>query len=523
LTGIPMFSRQLCNVNSEKGFFMVDLVPSVNYRNFDQARQSLVGDVGVALDTFFSKQEGVWATHDVHTDHTSQVKGDSALLALTKYEKGELWVDYNRNHNKHHKKEQHLEDISGINYCILCGSSNPKTCDCAMEYEKKVQDEKKNLKGPVECIYFFRNGKKMDNIPEMWLPGKSSEQIYVLCAWTYAIREVLKSQGKLKTYQVGFVFDEQTEAMIQGGTMYINPEILHKKIGDFSKKNRHKFVSAIVSSALHEVSHIECSDHDMAFAVELTNNIDALLMQEMAAPRLLKMDLKIRNISRIIFRGYQKSHGQDTDLQPPKKRAKRSASDQKSKKDDDTLSEGFSPSTDSNQKKKSKTTKRKKHSKKHSKKKLVGESEDDQYVEYGQYERDDQYDHHDHHDHHDQFDTFVNPSSPSPSPVSGKKQKDDKDDEDDDKLEDDQFDFVNPSSPSAEQKEKKQSCHASHSSHTSDVTKCTIESQTSTKVVISLLDDDSEDDDSEDDDDSDDSDWHESRKSRKSLGKRRHR
>ena len=48
-SGVVMFSRMLHSPGTEKGMFAVDLLPRVNYRHFDQARQTLLDDPGVEV------------------------------------------------------------------------------------------------------------------------------------------------------------------------------------------------------------------------------------------------------------------------------------------------------------------------------------------------------------------------------------------------------------------------------------------------------------------------------------------
>jgi hypothetical protein len=319
-TGIPMFSRQLHNKNSEKGYFLVDLVASVNYTNFDQARQSLVNGPGIALEEFFSKQDGIWATHDLKQEHKEKIQGTSMYQRL--YPPAATSSSSSSSSRANSPPPRERDDYTSPTSPSYCPCCVERHCVCGEVPEEKL----KQHEGPVQCLYYFRNGKTMENIDEMWKPGKSLEQVYMLLAWTAALREVLTSHPdcpiEANDFQVGFVFDKSTTAMVQNKNFYINPELLFTKLGHLKKSNRHKFIAYVIARALHEVSHLQCSGHDTAYASELTENISDFLAQELTKPHILKMDIRIRKISRQIFAEYQRKHRQVVVTEPPSKKAK---------------------------------------------------------------------------------------------------------------------------------------------------------------------------------------------------------
>jgi hypothetical protein len=353
-SGVPMFSRFLYNRSSEKGFFVVTLAPSINYLCFDQARQSLIGPAGCALNTFFSQHDGVFTTSDVNKDILEIARGPKATTALTLDLSGVSLLppqssssssctqDEHHTRDEHHTQDEHHHDVGQAfqqpPYSPAYSPTSPvnnapeedekgrgehHTQECDHCFTRSL--ELRNIKqypGALQCYYFFRGGKTMETIDAIWRPGHSQTQIYVLLIWTSTLRQVLRSLDlSAQKFQVGFVFDASTLAMVEHASdpiFYINPELLVKEVGDLKKSKRHHIMAYMLARALHEVSHLRFERHDQSYASELTNNIYQFMAKELKEGTWMKMDLQIRRLTSRVFYSYQAHQKQ----QPKTKRAK---------------------------------------------------------------------------------------------------------------------------------------------------------------------------------------------------------
>ena len=279
--GVLMFSKRIWNSNSAPGYFVVELDAKVNFKMFDQARQGLIKQPGEALRKFLSARDGDHGSNDMDKDHKVCVTGLSMLKSLS-------------------LRSQAENKSSAAPRLVLAGENKLRAVPAVAEVPVQV--------GPVECKYFFRGGKTMDNIDAIWKPGRHVQQVYLLLGWTLALDEAHDAlKLKKPDFEVGFVFDADTLAMKEGNTYYINPELMMEEIGNFSKINRFKTMGYLIARAVHEVSHVLYHNHDAGFASVMTDGMSQTLMMELSGSKsaLSTKDMKIRSIARRVYGKYQ--------------------------------------------------------------------------------------------------------------------------------------------------------------------------------------------------------------------------
>ena len=246
-SGIPMFQKVIHNNNSESGFFIVELSPQVKYSDFNQSRSALCGDLATQFSAFMESRQGVTCSHDIKAELIIDLLGKSPLAIL------DIPI---------------LEEIIHTNPTVASGS--------------------------LECFYYFRNGANMDNIDIKWRPQNSRIQVFLLLAWTETLYRVLKSQREHNHFSVGFVFDVFTMAMKRGDCYYINPVELEVSVCDIMCSDNHAQLSGyLMARAIHETAHHNNSDHDAAFASEMTHIAYASISNEMKTPAIAVMHQRI--------------------------------------------------------------------------------------------------------------------------------------------------------------------------------------------------------------------------------------
>ncbi len=247
--GVPMFSVSLRNVNSEKGVFIVELVEMVHCQHFDQARQTLVGEPGLALRQFLSERDGCLVSFDISRDFLVDVKG------LCPFE------------------------MLGIQF------SNQAETDVAKRVEQ----------GLFACRYLFRNDMTMDNIPELWKPqSRSFEQVYILLLWISCLVLVRPHN---RAFRVGFVFEKKTKAFILQDTFFINPLLL---VDVSDKQQRYALLGDLSASALHEHTHYDndSSNHDDTFAATISDLTSLFLEKQLHKRQLLRIDNRCHRLAK---------------------------------------------------------------------------------------------------------------------------------------------------------------------------------------------------------------------------------
>jgi hypothetical protein len=280
--GVLMFSKRVWGTNSAPGYYSVELNDQVNFTMFDQARQDLVGKPGDQLRKFLSDRDGNHNNADVDKDRRIRIQGSSI-----------------------HESLDILPQVPILAQESVVASSSSSS---VIRPEIKSVDPDSVQSGPVECLYFFRGNKTMDNINAMWRPGQTIEQIYLLLSWTMALDEVFDAFNFVKPlFDVGFVFDSDTVAMKEGDVYYINPELLLQEVTNLGKVNRFKVLGYLLARAVHEVTHVEYHNHDAGFASCMTNGMAKVMTIELKGDKtsIAKKDLKLRRAAQQLFKSYK--------------------------------------------------------------------------------------------------------------------------------------------------------------------------------------------------------------------------
>lgn len=134
----------------------MELSQEITFKNFNQARQDLIGSPGEELNKFFSDRDGDHSNNDVDKDLQMVVQGACPHDSLG-VEHSECAVQRSHLMLQRYLRQAERDSSSA-------GSSTT--------YKVQV--------GPLQCLYFFRNGKTLDNINTYWLPGQNKDQIYLV-------------------------------------------------------------------------------------------------------------------------------------------------------------------------------------------------------------------------------------------------------------------------------------------------------------------------------------------------------
>lgn len=217
--GVVMFSVNLYNPNSVSGRYVIQLPPHVNYKDFDQSRQTLIHEPGQDLKKFLSERDGAISNTNLmfHTQHV-ECQGMFSYLG------------------------QELKTTT--------------------------------VHAPLSCVYLFSGSSVGDIQPAKWRPGYHRHSTYLLLLWSKLIfrcidegdLDVLMSVSKKDDVRFGFVLDSETAACKKGHTFYLNPVLLEKHVGKIMKKNYLRILSYMIPLAVHEVCHYQSSQHDEMFA-----------------------------------------------------------------------------------------------------------------------------------------------------------------------------------------------------------------------------------------------------------------
>lgn len=133
------------------------------------------------------------------------------------------------------------------------------------------------------CSYEFivKNSLGM-RVPDHFLPGYfSAYSKRLVKIWIQCLMELHRVLGRSDDFAVGFVFDDEIEALHESGgeygrVYYINPACVTEQKSSKSRslRKRWKFNAdgkyALLSRALHEFVHQEAGAHDESYATRLT-------------------------------------------------------------------------------------------------------------------------------------------------------------------------------------------------------------------------------------------------------------
>jgi hypothetical protein len=238
-SGLPMFSKYFynCDPNLKDGeFYFVELDESITFDCFDQARQSLTGEVGSNLVECMSEIRSAVSLHDKAQENRYTVSSDTCPLKYIGLQ---------------------LEDSDSSGSDPILMSESVKTV----------------VPGNFSCSYYFRDGKTMDTIGDLYKPSTMSKEVtHIALAWTFFVHRARALNGVNTPFGVGFVFSATTLAMYSNNIFYINPENLLEEVGD----DPENFIGGLLARAIHEVCHMYVSNHDGDFAslqTELTTKM----------------------------------------------------------------------------------------------------------------------------------------------------------------------------------------------------------------------------------------------------------
>lgn len=293
--GVPMFTKIIYSDQTEVGMFYVDLDASVSFRDFDQSRQSLQNDVGHEFDMFIAMRSHSCTSRNLDQDVDQYVSGL------------EPWLE-----------------------CVKPATS--ARCRRPRRGSRKSPDDNAPVprvrppppppvwEGFVRHTLKFTCGRAVHNVPLVWLPGHSWQQIYLLMLWAEVLNRVVPPR-LVHQFRIGLMFSERTEAMLEtvpGDTcvFYLDPEQLQSSILRcakvqamhteeklsfvFDEKHRQLLVAAVISDAVHEVTHLEHAEHNEQFASAMNVHFTKVLAQRLME-QMLRLDPELRTVSKHLF------------------------------------------------------------------------------------------------------------------------------------------------------------------------------------------------------------------------------
>lgn len=238
-SGLPMFSKYFynCDPNLKDGeFYFVELDESITFDCFDQARQSLTGEVGSNLSECMSEIRSAVSLHDTTQENRYTVSSDTCPLKYIGLQ---------------------LENL-------VSSESNPGLMS---------ESVTPAIPGNFSCSYYFRDGKTMETIADLYKPSTMSKEVtHIALAWTFFVHRARSLNGVNSPFGVGFVFSTTTLAMYSNNIFYINPENIVEEVGE----DPENFIGGLLARAIHEVCHMYVTNHDGDFAslqTELTNKM----------------------------------------------------------------------------------------------------------------------------------------------------------------------------------------------------------------------------------------------------------
>lgn len=279
-SGVPMYSHAL--FGSERGHFVIDLVPEVNYRHFDQNRRALISEPGTELSLFFESRQGVVsASADLRQDVLHHVKGFDVVRFCA--EKHHIAVE---------ASEAERKTDSGV---VIFGGSGSTLA--------AVKSDDKH--GAVECRYLFRNGRLWETLPTRWLPDATTDvHLQLMLMWVHCLQLVIGGEP----FEIGFVFDADCQAMKKGTCYYINPELAVTNAGEVltGQKLPMRMVMYLWSLAVHEASHRQSARHDESFASAMTTAMFESAIDDYDVNYLRKLPTQVLHQAQRIARNFTK-------------------------------------------------------------------------------------------------------------------------------------------------------------------------------------------------------------------------
>lgn len=299
--GVPMFTRIIFSDETEPGMFFVDLHASVTFQDFDQSRQTLQNEVGREFSSFIAQRSNTQSSRDIDHDFERYVSGVEPLLVAV-----QAALDA-RPAKARRKTEADASDER----------KGPAPVDQLPPFPADTTSVV--WPGFLRHILKFTGGRTLDNVQRTWLPGQSWEQIYLLLLWTEVLNLVVDSSF-VNDFNVGFLFAVDAEAMMawHNGSLrfYLGPEPLQTEVvacddtvplnaeeklrRTFDAAHRDRLVAAVISNAIHEVTHINQKNHNAEFATALNAQFTTTLAGRVLE-QVLQKDHTLRQVSKRLF------------------------------------------------------------------------------------------------------------------------------------------------------------------------------------------------------------------------------
>jgi len=301
--GVPMFTKIIHSAETEANMFVVDLHESVTFNDFDQSRQSLQNDVGTEFSAFIAERSNAQGSCDIDHDFEQHVSGVDPLLVSVQAASLARRVQSRR-----------------ASVGVVTEQAKQRRLPHVQPNPRQVADVQDIWPGFLNCIMKFTGGCKFEDVPIVWRPGQSWEQIYLLILWTETLNLVVPSH-LVDQFHVGLMFSTDTEALLQRRqdniyVFYLDPIHLQTAVMDleastvddpdeklrqtFDVRRRDHLVAAVISNATHEVTHLTHHGHNASFATAM-NTVFSQTLKNRVFDQIVQQDEVFRLAAKRLF------------------------------------------------------------------------------------------------------------------------------------------------------------------------------------------------------------------------------